>query len=43
MEQRQIALAAAFETAMVDAINIFVREALKPGGYLLPEKAGEIV
>ena len=32
----------AFETAIIDGINIYVRDALKPKGYLVPEKCGAI-
>lgn len=32
----------AFETAIIDGINRFVREVLKANGYLVPEKAGYI-
>jgi len=32
----------AFETAIIDGINIYVREALKPKGFLNPDKIGDI-
>jgi len=32
----------AFETAIIDGINRFVREVLNANGYLIPEKAGSI-
>jgi prophage DNA circulation protein len=32
----------AFETAIADGINMFVREVLNAKGYLVPEKAGNI-
>jgi prophage DNA circulation protein len=32
----------AFETAIIDGINMFVREVLNAKGYLVPEKADYI-
>jgi hypothetical protein len=32
----------AFETAIIDGINMFVREVLYANGYLVPEKADHI-
>ena len=32
----------AFETAIIDGINMFVREVLYANGYLVPEKAEHI-
>jgi hypothetical protein len=32
----------AFETAIIDGINMFVREVLSANGYLVPEKADYI-
>ena len=42
MAPRRMTLAEAFEVAMIDAINVYVRDVLEPRGYLTPEGRIEI-
>jgi hypothetical protein len=42
VDQPKMSLALAFETAMVDAINVFVRDVLRPRGLLAPGASDEI-